>query len=581
MNTDRDRERRNIFTPDPTCAENNTSMDTSQAVPVQSPVSWMGNQTLHDICDLSVNAFSIQDGPQTAVGLVLLHASWNWRKTEYPFEEAVLSKLIREATKGLDFGPNCQAFACCVQIDQTTESLGLCLGDSDHPLKLPFPPEDLPTLAIVAQTSSMEHSIMRYVPKIGSRDLVSALSERSLDTTSFISGISNKVRRTVEGIESMLGIHNVADDSTRSKSALRIFVAGDRSSVGKSSVCLGILGNLLATGYAASDLGYIKPATQSESTQLIEEYCKYTGIACVPIGPLVYYRGFTRAFLAGETASTEQLLADCGRAVDQVARGKRVVLVDGVGFPAVGSICGTDNASVSLACGYPVTDSSSSSSGSSNSSGNTERKPLGVVLVGGSGVGGAVDAFNLNATYFENRNVPVLGAIFNKLSVQDGYYSLENCKQQVAAYFDQDAHHQAMGRRPFGFVPLFPGIAGPAGMDHVHDYVRVFGSHVDTSGIVEAATRVKESAGPVTVAVSTTTATATKDCTTKDGTAKDDATKDGTTKDGTTKDDTTKDDTTRPVKRRKVAPVSTNGLSARNRAAIEAKAIGAGAAPSA
>ena len=36
-----------------------------------------------------------------------------------------------------------------------------------------------------------------------------------------------------------------------------------------------------------------------------------------------------------------------------------------------------------------------------------------------------VDAFNLNATYFEAANVPVIGAIFNKLSL-NGFYSLEN-----------------------------------------------------------------------------------------------------------------------------------------------------------
>jgi hypothetical protein len=554
----------------PTSAETETNMSTSQShhEAVLSPVVWMLNQTLHDMCDLrrtvmgsnhllspKSNEESSWDNPQTVtvVGLVLLHASWNKRKAEYqPLEEQVLSNLIREATKGGVLDLDCQAlFAGCVQVDDSDESLALCLGDCDHgdeqeqehhhhhAHKLPSPPAELPTLAIVAQTSSMEHAVFSYVPKLRSRDLVCALQNPLFDTTA----ISNAVRKTVEELaleESHMNISTVistsADDTSGGSAddALRIFVAGDRSSVGKSSVCLGILGSLLASKeykYAASDLAYIKPATQSESTQLIEVYCQEQGIACVPIGPLVYYRGFTRAFLAGETAPTPQLLADCGRAVDQVARGKKVVLVDGVGFPAVGSICGTDNASVSRACGYPVDDSSVN-----------ERKPMGVVLVGGSGVGGAVDAFNLNAAYFELKHVPVLGAIFNKLSTEEGFYSLENCKQQVTAYFDQDAHQQAMGHRPFGFVPLVPEIAGPDGMKHVQEYFRIFGSHVDVKGIVEAATRVKESAGSVAAS---------------------------------------KQDNTRPVKPRKQLDPTIPGLSTRNRTEIEAAAIDAGAAPSA
>jgi dethiobiotin synthetase len=490
-----------------------TSMTASQQTAVP-PVTWMRNQTLHDMCDLrrtvigsTEHLSSNMDSPQTVVvGLVLLHASWNTRNAEgYPLEEQLLTNLIREATKGID----CQAFASCVQVDETDDALALCLGDDnsdDH--QLPCPPEEFPALAIVAQTSFKEHAVWSYVPKLHSRDLVFALQNPLFDTET----ISNAVNSTVEGLElskigidilsaaSKIGDIDIGSDSDSGSSALRIFVAGDRSSVGKSSVCLGILGNLLNSGYSASELAYIKPATQSESTQLIEVYCKSVGITCVPIGPLVYYRGFTRAFLAGETATTEQLLTDCGLAVDEVAKGKRVVLVDGVGFPAVGSICGTDNASVSRACGYPILagdDGNNSSSSLFTLSSANERKPMGVVMVGGSGVGGAVDAFNLNANYFEMKHVPVLGAIFNKLSTEEGYYSLENCKQQVTTYFDQDSHHQAMGRRPFGFVPLLPEIAGAEGMDHVQDFFRIFSSHVDVNGIVEAATRVKESADPM------------------------------------------------------------------------------------
>jgi hypothetical protein len=66
------------------------------------------------------------------------------------------------------------------------------------------------------------------------------------------------------------------------------------------------------------------------------------------------------------------------------------------GYPAVGSICSISNAHVASALGVPV------------------------ILIGKSGVGDAVDSFNLNATYFRAHGVPVLGAIFNKFQTTGG-----------------------------------------------------------------------------------------------------------------------------------------------------------------
>lgn len=115
---------------------------------------------------------------------------------------------------------------------------------------------------------------------------------------------------------------------------------------------------------------------------------------------------------------------------------------------------------------------------------------MGAVLVGGPGVGAAVDAFNLNATYFEKYHVPVLGAIFNKLELT-GFYSLESCRREIMAYFEQDESQR--GRRPFGFVPLFPSITGENGIDRVDEFIREFQRHVNVQAIVDAAQRIKES----------------------------------------------------------------------------------------
>ena len=203
-----------------------------------------------------------------------------------------------------------------------------------------------------------------------------------------------------------------------------IFVGGDRSQVGKSSVCLGLLG-ALARRYGPLNIAYIKPATQCEAPQLVTKYCKSTGIDFLGIGPIVFYSGFTRAFLDGKTSSSDALLASAKYACQKVGKGKMFVVVDGVGYPSVGSIVGASNADVARVIGAPV------------------------VIVGKKGVGDAVDSFNLNRAYFEDKGkARVIGTLFNRLSTT-GYYSLEKCKRSVEKYFDQYCREKSI----YGFIP--------------------------------------------------------------------------------------------------------------------------------
>lgn len=51
-----------------------------------------------------------------------------------------------------------------------------------------------------------------------------------------------------------------------------LFVCGDRSGVGKTSVCIGLL-NALSYVYDPSEIAYIKPCTQCESVQLLWKFC--------------------------------------------------------------------------------------------------------------------------------------------------------------------------------------------------------------------------------------------------------------------------------------------------------------------
>ena len=410
------------------------------------------------------------------MGIILFHGSWNTLHSARI--NTLVSRLVDSAIKKQGY-QQCRIFGQSILVDQSEEDLAQFIGETNGKYSFSSVSSELPMLSIFFKNSNRTEETMHHISSISSSDIAHFLKmpNMSFDSQLYMSKILRPVRRNIEELETKFGLD--VNYIASSSDALRIFIAGDRSSVGKSSICLGIMGSLMSSGYSPDTLAYIKPATQSESTQLIQLYCDKHGIDCVPIGPLVYFRGFTRAFLAGEAGSTEEWLDRCGTAVDRIARGKRIVLVDGVGFPAVGSICGTSNAAVATACGYPLDNKGT-------------RRPIGVILVGGSGVGAAVDAFNLNAAYFEQSNVPVMGGIFNKLP-DSGFYSRENCKEQISAYFRQSVEQVEKGRRPFGFVPIFPRIAGNFALEYVDEYIEMFRTHVDIHAIINAAQMRKES----------------------------------------------------------------------------------------
>ena len=259
---------------------------------------------------------------------------------------------------------------------------------------------------------------------------------------------------------------------------IRLFVSGNRSQVGKSSVCLGILGSLLQSGYAPHEVSYIKPATQCTKKTLVAEFCERNGVKSRHIGPIVYYSGFTRKFLEGETESSAEMLDKVRVAVDDIAKGVKVCIIDGVGYPAVGSICGVDNAALARAAGAAV------------------------VLVAKAGVGDGIDSFNLDANWFLSRGVPVLGAIYNRyehgsapgpaigpldclLLLSDvpmmlvgtilvytwsicrfqnsGYYSLAKCRPYLEKYFEL-RREQGAQQRIYGYVPE---LAVPSDSDEI------------------------------------------------------------------------------------------------------------------
>ena len=242
------------------------------------------------------------------------------------------------------------------------------------------------------------HSIKLNLTSSKIKDMVNALDVDLLNLTKLL-----KYDARINSIEATLTSTGIG----------RLFLSGDKSSVGKTTLCLSFIKSLLKSGLSCVDIAYIKPVTQCEAEQPITRFCRDMGIDHINIGPVVFYQGFTRAFLAGDTDSSSALLGKVVESVRKLEIGKKIVVIDGVGYPSVGSICGLSNADVAKALNCPV------------------------ILVGKSGVGDAVDSYNLNSAFFELKGVKVLGGIFNKLSTGDSFYNLENCRNAVNSYFFQ------------------------------------------------------------------------------------------------------------------------------------------------
>lgn len=472
----------------------------------------------------------------SSISTLLLYASWNNKQliSEIPpLIKKISHDLFQE--KGLGFEQNHDEIPLhrtptfnfyMMQADLNEDTMKFCIGEggvvqedssstngdgdvpmggTTDPISTDFRlncPETLPALFVifyfkgridVARVQMSSREILYLSEQEFARDAIKRALLSSFPTENVPRHPNNNPPQ--QGTLKKREYNDLLHDKRHSQ--IRLFIAGDRTQVGKSSVCLGILGTLLRLNYPPSSLAYIKPATQCEQTQLVSEYCKEKGIEACPVGPIVYYRGFTRAYLNKETESSESLLAKVSLEVDRIAKDKSVVVIDGVGYPAVGSITNTDNAKVARASGYPM---------NKNDDDGESRMPAAVLIVGKSGVGDAVDSYNLNATYFRSQHVPVLGAVFNRLPV-DGYYSLENCKQAVSTYFEQhlnlNGHHETV----FGFIPQVEHIAHTRmecedanekrkalelAMVHAEDFISVFSQHVDVAYILERAANLRD-----------------------------------------------------------------------------------------
>lgn len=170
-----------------------------------------------------------------------------------------------------------------------------------------------------------------------------------------------------------------------------IYIMGSESGAGKSTVCLGILAQLLASGFTPSQLAYIKPVTQCIAKQTVALFCEQTKIPYLDISNLVFRKGFSRDFIDGLTKPSDELKADVMASILRIGKDKEVVIIDGVGDPSVGSVVGVSNVDVALLL------------------------PCHIIFVGKSGIGAALDNTVLCVSFMQLKGLKNIGIIYNKI----------------------------------------------------------------------------------------------------------------------------------------------------------------------
>jgi dethiobiotin synthetase len=182
-----------------------------------------------------------------------------------------------------------------------------------------------------------------------------------------------------------------------------LYVMGAESGVGKSTVCLGILAQLLVSGFTADQLAYIKPVTQCIAKQSVALFCEQKHIPYRDMGSLVFNKGFSKDFISGLTPGSDELLAEVLAAIADIGKGKAVVIIDGVGDPSVGSVVGVSNVDVAVALACYV------------------------IFVGKPGIGAAIDNTVLCISFMQQKGIADIGIIYNKIPL----VAMTEIKKQV------------------------------------------------------------------------------------------------------------------------------------------------------
>jgi BioD-like phosphotransacetylase family protein len=178
----------------------------------------------------------------------------------------------------------------------------------------------------------------------------------------------------------------------------KLFIAATRQNDGKTTVALGLISNLKQR---FRKIGFIKPIGQrylqeegekvDEDSILIEKVFESWGVKnpVKDMSPIAVEKGFTEKYILkpDKTKLTEQIKKSFSR----LSRDKQLMVIEGTGHAAVGSVFDHSNAFVAK-----TLDSK-------------------VILTSSGGIGRPIDEIMLNKSLFEKEGVELIGVIINKV----------------------------------------------------------------------------------------------------------------------------------------------------------------------
>ncbi|KAL9190730.1 hypothetical protein ACHAXT_000436 [Thalassiosira profunda] len=220
-----------------------------------------------------------------------------------------------------------------------------------------------------------------------------------------------------------------------------IFVAATKQHVGKTTTSLALMSGLQKR---FPKVGFIKPVGQQHVTVyspsldedirvdkdicLLKEQFHLDHIDYKAMSPVIIPRGYTKKYIEGEISYDEQL-EQINSAFGEVSTASDVVLLEGTGHCAVGSIVNVNNAKVASMLGASM------------------------LLIANGGLGSAFDELELNRVLCEKHNVPIAGVVINKV-LPDKY-------EQTKHYMSK-ALMDTWGIPLIGCIPDRPFLGCPA-----------------------------------------------------------------------------------------------------------------------
>jgi uncharacterized protein len=224
-----------------------------------------------------------------------------------------------------------------------------------------------------------------------------------------------------------------------------VYITGFRQHAGKTVTSLGIA-MLLSEIMDPARIGYLKPVGQrtimmadnthvDEDALVIEKFSGIPDLDIRMISPVRLESGFTKEYLAGDTARETKKLEDTiMRSIESLSK-KDIIIAEGTGHPGVGAIVGLSNAHVGNLLGAKI------------------------IFLSGGGIGKALDQLEVDLSYFYHMGSDVRGIIFNKL-IPD---KIPSVKEWVTEDLLSSRFSSKSGRlRILGFFPQINDLANPS-----------------------------------------------------------------------------------------------------------------------